>query len=217
MVFAYVLYTALSVAPKVQATGEKAESLVLMREQVVEAEKARAADQRHLEGGLSAARRELDEKLTLLLSTSRASETLDCLYEYAEQSSVRIITLEKLPSPQQTEGLFNVESFHVQANGPPSELFNFICQMREATSYRAFLLSNLSIDANEAEGVLTMDVRIYTSSERARQTPLATTSSAPTAWVTPTPHPYLVRPKDWPANWPWPPRKMPAEENAPRP
>ena len=227
-----------SIIPNLRIMNDKTVQLASVRKEVVEAERAQQELPEKLRADLARAQKALDEKSGFFLSEAQAAEALRRLSQYAERSGVAIVGLEQQPSPEKGEhDVHDVETFSLQVEGSLPDLVSFVSRIEEASMFKTYLIANVGIVSD----VLTMDVTFYTSSYSSDETleemlPVEVGSPQPTvtrpmgvsapqatdtptvvatAQATTTVHPYLVRPTDWPTNWPWPPRSE-TETSVPR-
>jgi hypothetical protein len=221
-----LMFVTLVVMPKVKAMDEKVAALTAAKRDLVDAEEKREQELEQLQVNRVKVEDALEEKLGIFMSKAQAATAVDRLYLYASKVGVEISDLQSIPGPKPGKGLdFEAEAFRVIARGSLPGLMDFIEQIQETQVYKAFLLTNVQVaEAGGAGGhVLTMDVTLYMHAsatgepliglpsaglvtppaEAAMLEPQEAAPADPQA--APTPHPYLVKPADWPDEWPWPP------------
>lgn len=216
------------VVPDVKAMDEQVAVLMAAKQDLMAAEEERETYLEQLQIRIAKVQDELEELYGIFMSKAQAIATLDRLYLYASQVGVEINNLQNLPAPKQDGQLqYSVEGFRIVARGRLPDLMAFIGRIEESVVYRALLLTNVHLVADGAEHVLTMDVTMYISPRATGEPISGLLSSGPAvveqstpvtaatltgsvsssgAEAAPTAHPYLVRPADWPADWPWPPK-----------
>jgi hypothetical protein len=215
-----VLGVILSLVPALKTLDQEVLALADAEQQVIDAQAIKLSQQRTLSKQLELVRSNTLSKTALLLSKAQASSMLDQLYQLAASTGVRIITLQNQPSPEAEKGgSVDITRFRLHVAGSVPDLLRFVALTKQTISTQAFLLSNVNISQGPQSAALLMDLVLFTSSgvtPPEQADPLAATQpvtvTAPIAQVTPSPtatpgiSPLLVKPKNWPTGWPWPPK-----------
>jgi hypothetical protein len=153
-----------------------------------------------------------NESAGVFLTDVQANGILDQLYRYAEESQVKIISLESQPVPEgETTDLYSLRAFRVQTEGPIRQLMNFVARIRESSA-PSVVITNLQIghttgvSSEETTSTqparLVMDILLYVSPYASgaaltnlEQTSVPTSfspSPTSTAPVTPTSMPEIM-------------------------
>lgn len=232
-----LLAVILSLVPALKTLDQELATLSDAEQQVTDAQAAQVAEQQIIRKQIELARSGTLSKTRVLLTKAQASSTLDQLYQLASSTNVRIVTLQNQPTPE-TDKTTTIDTtrFRLNVAGELLDLLNFIALTKQTIPSQAFLFSNVSVSEESQNGVLLMDLVLFTSSSLTTQAlsdsvaatqPMTATQSitvtAPvsvpeaTPVLTPTvdASSYLVKPDNWPSEWAWPPSTTPTVQPTP--
>lgn len=112
-----------------------------------------------LQAQIESAESGLNTSAEILLTEDLASDLLDNLYQYADESSVEITTLQLQPSPPLAEDdPFEVKIFLLEVQGTVPNLMAFLIRARE-TAVPSVAVRSLSL----VDNTLKMELRLYVS------------------------------------------------------
>ncbi|MEA3407802.1 MAG: LysM peptidoglycan-binding domain-containing protein [Chloroflexota bacterium] len=230
----YSLYIVLYTVPQARIMSDTVEQLNAKKRELSEMRQNREERSPSLERQLHITRNTLNEKYKVFLSKSVAAQSLDELYDHADQTQVTILDLRNQPSPEKKKALYDVEAFRLQVEGDMSNLLRFTSRVHETIHVKSFVVSNVSIVPRENTHLLTMNIALYTSpyaSGNFSASPIIEGSlraQESTQVSLPIPNPIVedtqppshierelwqpTRPQSWPTHWPWPP---PGDEDVP--
>lgn len=158
-----ILLVGLFIVPQWRAWNELASQLAAAEQQLVDAGTDQGKSTEQLQEELATAQAELDEAGSVFFSESEAADVLSSLYQYADDSGVRILDLQHQPGPEQEEkSIYDVNVFQLQAVGATLNLVNFVSRIEEAAS-RGFIIDNVNIVEGDVDHILTLDFMLYTS------------------------------------------------------
>jgi len=180
----YVFYIRSSILPHLQVRNELTSQLAAAEQQLMEAQRSQHEGPEGLEEQLAEAQAALDEAASVFLSEAEASEVLNRLYQYADESDVEIVSLQdqrgttteeeggegeeevavegEVEVEEAKKDTYDVRVFRLQVEGAASNLIAFVSRIEE-TAYRGFIITNVDIAEGEERHVLTMDITFYTS------------------------------------------------------
>jgi hypothetical protein len=134
---------------------------------------------------------------------------VDKLYQYADDSRVKITDLQAQTAPEiETPNLYSIRAFRVQAEGPMRQLMEFVLRIQEASA-PGVVITNLkagqdegAVSGNSEPTTLAMDILLYVSpyasgnaltdlAQMAIPTPLPSSPTA-TVEVLPSPTPGIT-------------------------
>ena len=198
LLIGYLVFTVRTLLPRWQQRTELATASAT----VEAAFEARTAQQQAAAGQLGtqieAARAEFNELANRFLTEAQAAAFLDSLYDSAAATAVSIVDLQAQAVTQGAAAagekpVYDTRQFRLLVEGDLVQLNQFVGRI-EQTAVTGINLQNLAIiqGGNDAAGVLTLDLFIYTSPFSTGESvaelpdPLATPIS-PTPAVSPTP------------------------------
>jgi LysM repeat protein len=184
------LFLRSSILPQVRARRELASQLASARRELTEARGTQEDAPQRLTRQLATAQARLDEAANAFLSESQAAQALSRLYDYADASGVKIITLQTQQDHEGKEGKVDVRRFGLRVEGTVPRLVDFVSRM-EWTALESFKLANVQIAEGETLHELTLDITLYTSpystAEGAAELPVSTRPVIPVDRTQPSP------------------------------
>jgi len=164
MMLGYLLFVMLSIVPQTRVMREKAYQLSSARRKLIEAEATQREVPNRLREQVAAAEVNLRETAKVFLSEPQAAEALGKLYQYADESGVKIIALQIQSGSQEVKkGVYDVKTFQLRAEGSLPALMDFISRIEEARFLKTFILTDINITEGEDLHILTMNITLYTS------------------------------------------------------
>jgi Tfp pilus assembly protein PilO len=164
----YTLFVASSILPRWSTRNELAAQMAAAQEAMAEAQ-AQQMSPEVLQAQIASMQARLHSATDVFLSESQVAEILDRLYQYADESGVKIVDLQSQPSPQTAkEGevgvapLYDVRVFRLQVAGSTPLLMDFVARIREASA-PGVVITNLNIGEQDGYDTLTMDILFYVS------------------------------------------------------
>lgn len=159
-----VAFGVTTVLPKWQSHGE-IQTQIAVNEIVIT---ATAAAQQGEAEVLNAQMAGIDNRLgsagSVFLTSAQADSMLDKLYAYAKDSQVEIVKLELQPPAEVVEtAAYSVRTFSLEVTGKVTYLMQFMVRIKEAAA-PSIVFANVAIDDSGQQGILTMDLLMYTSS-----------------------------------------------------
>ena len=176
--FGCLLFAQSAMLPQLQARSQLRAQLASAQQELVESRKAQEKTPDNLKQQLAAAQAALNESAQVFLSDAQAADALNRLYQYASDSSVKIVNMQAQSNPAKGSNAYDIRTFRLQVEGLSLNLIRFVAQINEAAS-PGYVISNVNIAEGQTTSVLTMDVALYTS-------PYAS-AAGPSPAVTPTP------------------------------
>jgi len=216
-----LLLSILVTIPAYTSMKDARSTLLVRRQDAQTAWQARQAEPERLEKELAQRSQDIGQTTGLLLSAEESSRLLDLLYREASESAINVADLRVQPGAQTPEDTYyTIRAFRLRATGDSQGLMRFVARLKALIPSAALQLQNVQIVKEGQAHALTMDIALYSETGGDTKGALAsaptanpTTEPSASATVaaasiseTPTPSPYLVRPTDWPDDWPWPPQ-----------
>jgi hypothetical protein len=213
----HVLFGMTSILPEWRTHSDLATQIAVGEQAVNQQLEEQQGAPLDIQRQLDLLQRRFNEAAIILLNNAQADGIVDKLYQYADDSRVKITDLQAQTAPEiETPNLYSIRAFRVQAEGPMRQLMEFVLRIREASA-PGVVITNLK--AGQDEGAtsdktepttLAMDILLYVSpyasgnaltdlAQMAIPTPLppsptprAEALPSPTPGITATPTPQVI-------------------------
>jgi len=164
LVVVNILFVRSSILPLWSERRELTSSLASAREELEKARKTLGTSAEDLQKKLEAQKSTLDQLANRFLTEAQATEILNNLYKYANESQVEITRRDSRPAPpaEEQKESYSVEEYYLEAKGDLPDLVNFLSRIKEAT-FESFVMTNLNIAEEEGQHTLSMDIALYSS------------------------------------------------------